>query len=157
MHIRNTTAPATAAPVWATGGAGCERVAKGSRAFQRILSTEGRGVRLWWEHEKPEGPQGKVVVCRSLAAWERQGGLPRHHRQRGEAGGSRTDDASGRRSDAAGARIGIRRCRLDNSIAVLVQDDDPHCRSLHHRRLGQPLHAETVSAADTENRTQHNA
>jgi len=31
---------------------------KGSRAFLRILSTEGRGVRLCWEHSKPKGPKG---------------------------------------------------------------------------------------------------
>ena len=31
---------------------------KGSRALLRILSTEGRGVRLCGEHSKPKGPNG---------------------------------------------------------------------------------------------------
>jgi hypothetical protein len=31
---------------------------KGSMGFLRILSTEGRGVRLWWAHSKPERPKG---------------------------------------------------------------------------------------------------
>ena len=34
---------------------------KGSRAFVRILSTEKRGVCLWWAHSKPEGPNGRGV------------------------------------------------------------------------------------------------
>ena len=29
----------------------------GSRAFLRILSTEGRGVRIWWAHSKPKRPK----------------------------------------------------------------------------------------------------
>jgi hypothetical protein len=30
---------------------------EGSRAFLRILSTEGRGVRLYREYSNPEGPE----------------------------------------------------------------------------------------------------
>ena len=28
------------------------------KAIVRILSTKGRGVRLWWEFAKPKGPKG---------------------------------------------------------------------------------------------------
>jgi len=31
---------------------------KGTSAFLRILSTEGRGVRLCWAFSKPKGPKG---------------------------------------------------------------------------------------------------
>ena len=31
---------------------------KGSRAFLRVLATEGRGVGLCWEKSKPKGPKG---------------------------------------------------------------------------------------------------
>jgi len=34
---------------------------KGSRAFLRILSTEGRGVGLCWEKSKHKGPNGPFI------------------------------------------------------------------------------------------------
>ena len=43
---------------------------KGSRAFLLILSTEGRGVRLWWSLSNATGPKApwtSLVCCRSPA------------------------------------------------------------------------------------------
>ena len=53
---------------------------KRSRAFMHILYTAGRGVRLWWEHSKPKGPEWpasqlhhvkltSVIVLDQWTAW----------------------------------------------------------------------------------------